>query len=199
MIKKIVKIISLAFLFSLVLIACSQREVKIEEPIKLEALDNDKFDMKEEITGDLDKEVGEEKNKDPENYSLDKRIKHPLMGDDVKVVRIDYYHDQILENSDYTYSFTDGNKGNEETVFSTNFDLDNVLLIGMTFDGNNLIDSSVKDGFSLKAGESIILNIDYPEGIPMYKLRWTVDGKEDDYVFQYNGKEGMVEFIEFHY
>ncbi len=195
MIKKISKIISLVFFLAMVLVACGQKRIKIEEPIKLEPLESSGADKENEKNDKLDKEEDPKK----EAYSLDQRFKHPMLGDDVRVVKVNYFHDQILDSSDYTYVYSDGRRGNEETVFSTNFDLDGVILVGMTFDGNNLLDSSVVDAFSLKAGESILLNIAYPEGIPMYKLKWSVDGKQDDYVFQYNGKDGMREELEFHY
>lgn len=104
---------------------------------------------------------------------------------------------------DYNYSFRDEGESEEFTIiYSENFDIDKMEFIRLEFAEDDLQEVEVLSTIeNIKKGEKVLINAVYPEGIPMLKIKWVAKDKgiEDEYIIQYNGKDGVDDNLEIRY
>lgn len=112
-------------------------------------------------------------------------------------------HFYVLEDSDkpepeeYTYYYTDNEGSSGYIVLTAEMDLENVQLIALDYE-DDLVEKEVIETFDIKEGERLLVNAIFPEGVPVMKLKWEYDGKEDEYIFQYYDQEDK-EYVEYLY
>ena len=178
------KYIALAGLLALSLTACSQNEAK--------------EDGKEDVEVEVEKETPE-KTED----KAEEEIKEGEAQERLVTIEREFYRDGVKPNiEEYEYFYDDGNESGEYTSLTSNFDLDGIKLIALEYEGDKLVEKEVLQVYSLNKGERLLVNAVYPEGIPMLKLRWAVENgevKEDEYIFEYDGRDGGEDKIEFKY
>ncbi len=186
--KKKASYILLALGISLAITGC---KTKLDEKKEVETVVGQEIDKKEE-----EKEVKEETK---EEKSEDK--KEPAVSEskqEKKLLVEKFYSDDKLAKTVFKYVYDDGSASNERTVISPNFDL-KLDLIGLEYEGDQLKEKEIIESYDLKDGEKLLLKAVYPEGIPMLKLKWTVAGRTDEYILEYNGKDGGPDRLEFKY
>lgn len=115
------------------------------------------------------------------------------------------YINRVIEDVDlssYKHIYEDELSSNEYTEFFTdNIFIDSLKFIELEYKDDNLIEIGVIEEFKeINPGEKILIHAVYPEGIPMLKIKWENNkGVNGEYIFQYNGKDGLDDSIVFMY
>lgn len=115
------------------------------------------------------------------------------------------YINRVLKDIDlksYKEIYEDEINSNEYTEFFTeNMSIDSLKFIELEYENDELKEVEVIHEIrEIEPGEKILIHAVYPEGIPMLKIKWeSDDGVTDEYIFQYNGKDGLDDSIVFIY
>lgn len=193
-------------LLALSLVGCSNKndnkEVIQDEEIK-EKIEENEEEMKEvEKEDKKDSKEDEEERKEVEEKETDEKTSKEEKKDE-KVFKIatSYYDGKGEKPNPKNYKdyYSDDSGTNEYTILSSSFKMDKISLVALEFKNDDLVETDLIKEFSLEAGDEILLNIIYPEGIPMAKLKWEVDGNEDEFIFAYDGKDGNEGIEQFKY
>lgn len=197
---KKIKYFILIGLVSLGLAGCTNKKIEVEQEESIEKEETlveenkDKEDKQEkEDKQDMDEEESNIKDKTEE--------KEEVKEEKIFTITTEYFVDgeEKPNPNDYNDFYTDRNGTNEYTFLNANFDLDKLELIGLDYKDDNLVETEVIKEFQLKKDDKILLNLVYPEGIPMCKLRWEVDGETEEYIFSYDGRDGNEGVAQYKY
>lgn len=139
------------------------------------------------------------------NSDANKKLEDTIVSEEdtnEKSIHIERISGKVNEE-EYDYKFKDQDDVEEYTlIYSENFKIDKMEFIRLEFAENDLQETKILSTVdNIKKGEKVLINAVYPEGIPMLKIKWYADDNtiEDEYIIQYNGKDGIEDNLEIKY